>query len=300
MHKPLVTIFAPIYNAEPHLEKLFDSVLNQTYENIEFLLIDDMSTDGSAKVISEYAEKDNRVRLVRRKEKGGTAAKGEEFAIPLMRGEYYFYLSQDDFMDYDLIEKCMEKVEKTGAEVIVADMIWYYEDRKENKGIYPPQNDYDQILDPRRAFELSLDWKLHGYILRSMRVVRALNYKAKYYNSDEFYTRKSFLICNKVAFADTKAYYRQDNGEAITKSKHYFDIDIIHVNIQLLEVLIKYRYDRELIRKRWKSAVRQTVKYIPRSDFRKWNLYQKFYIVKGTFSALCKLIAIGLFFHLKK
>lgn len=295
MENPLITVLVPIYNAEPFLGKLFDSVLNQTYKNIEMICVDDISTDNSAQIIREYAKHDDRIRLISRKEKGGTAAKAEEFAIPYMRGEYYFFLSQDDFIDYDLLDKCIKKVRETQAEIIVPNMIWYYEEREENDGIYPPQNDYDQLINPRRAFELSLDWSLHGFVLKSMRIVKALNYKADYYNSDELYSRKAFLLCNKVAFVDAFVYYRQDNPSAITKSKHYFDVDMLHVNIQLLKLLIQYHYSKKMTRTQWYACLKQAVSFLRYWRFRKWDLRQRLYIIKGTGLAFCELILLSRF-----
>lgn len=295
MDTPLITILVPIYNAELFLENLFDSVLNQTYQNIEMLCIDDMSTDASAQIICEYARNDSRIRLISRREKGGTAAKAEEFAIPYMRGEYYFYISQDDFMDYDLLEKCMKRVWETQAEIVVPNLIWYYEERKSNMGIYPPNNDYDQIIDPRKAFELSLDWSLHGFVLKSMRIMKILNYKANYYNSDELYSRKAFLLCNKVAFANTSVYYRQDNPNAITKSKHYFDVDTAHVRIELLELLIHYHYDKNLIKDQWRYCLKQAIAYGRDWYLGQWNLRQRLYIIKGTGTALFRLILLSRF-----
>ncbi len=295
MENPLITILVPIYNAEPFLEKLFDSVLKQTYKNIEMICVDDMSTDASVHIITEYAKSDERVRLIKRKKKGGTASKAEEFAIPYMQGEYYFYLSQDDFMDYDLLEKCMNKIRETQADIVVPNLIWYYEDKKLNTGIYPLQNDYDQIIDSKKAFELSLDWSIHGFVLKSMRIVRDLNYKADYYNSDEFYSRKAFLLCNKVAYVNASIYYRQDNPNAITKKKHYFDVDTVHVRIQLLELLIHYHYNKNLIRQQWIYCIREAVAFSGQWYGNKWNKQQRLYIVKRIGSAYYKLALLSRF-----
>lgn len=288
---PLVTICVPIYNAEPFLEKLFDSILNQTYQNIELILIDDLSTDDSVQIIRKYTERDHRIRLICRKKKGGTAAKAEEFALPFIRGSWYIYLSQDDFMDYDLIEKCVIRARETKAEIIVPNLVWYYEKEEMRRVTYPPQCRFDQIIEARSAFMLSLDWSLHGFVMVSMRVRRAINYHVSYYNDDEFYTRKSFLLCNKVAFVDSCFYYRQDNPSAITKSKHYFDVDMINVRIKLLDLLIECRYEKRVIRKEWKFCFRLLLRYIRQSDFWKWNMSQKKYIVKGVAAALGKLLA---------
>lgn len=242
----LVSIVIPIYNAIRFIPELMDCLLNQTYRDIEFVFVNDFSTDDSFNVLNEYSKKDNRIKLLNRETKGGTAVKGIEYALSYLNGDYYFYLSQDDIIDYDLIEKCLIKSEELNADVVLPNMIWYYGDKTAPKhGFYPIMNNYDFTMAPKQAFKLSLEWKIHGFMFVKMELLKKVGVFATYYNSCEFYGRKRLLYANKIAFANTNFYYRQDNPEAITKKKKYIDIDYLSNDILLLKLLEENSYSKE-------------------------------------------------------
>lgn len=253
----LISIIVPVYNGAEFLPGLINSLQKQTYKNFEVLFIDDFSTDASADLIESLSKEDARFRLIHRETKGGTAAKGIEYGLPLCRGSYYFYLSQDDFIDADCLEKCHTKSVETGADVVCCNTVLYYgENDKNNPFRYPVNKNYGQILSSREAFYESLTWHLHGANLKKMSLVKKLGFEASYYNSCEFYNRIAYLYANKIAFADTNFYYRQDNPNAITKSIKYFTIDVLATDIMLFEFLIKEKFPIKQIRRRLNSLQR--------------------------------------------
>lgn len=93
--QPLVSIITPVYNSEKYLAQAIDSVIGQTHSGWELLLVDDCSTDGSAKIMAEYARQDSRIRCVYRAENGGAAA-ARNNALALAQGRYVAYLDADD------------------------------------------------------------------------------------------------------------------------------------------------------------------------------------------------------------
>lgn len=102
MAEPLISIIIPVYNVEPYLHKCLDSVLKQTYTNLEVMLIDDGSTDGSAGICHAYAAADKRIRLVRQENQGPGMARNK--GLDLCQGEYIFFIDADDYMDLDLLQ----------------------------------------------------------------------------------------------------------------------------------------------------------------------------------------------------
>lgn len=223
-----VSIVIPVYNGEKYLPRLIDSLRNQTYKNIEVLFVEDQSTDASREILNEICLKDGRFQVLIATHKLGNAVKGQEYALPFCTGAYYFFLSQDDFMDYDLIEKALKKSIEQNADVVLPNMVLYYENKENVKALdYPIDGNYKSYLSPKEAFWLSLSWKIHGFALRRMDLVKKVGIVAEYYNSCEYCLRKSYLSANKICFADTNYYYRQDNEEAITKGIKYFHVDIL-------------------------------------------------------------------------
>ena len=248
---PVVSVVIPIYNGEKYLEKLYDCLSNQTYQYLDIICVDDFSTDNSFATLQKFANLDSRFRVVKRNEKGGTAVKGAEFALPLCRGDFYFFLSQDDFIDYDLIETCVKKSLEQDADVVLPNMVLYTEGEKvEKEGKYPINDDYSQVLDPKSAFLLSLHWDIHGFALARMDLVRRIGIRAEYYNSCEYYMRKLYLHANKIVFCNTNFYYRQDNQDAITKTIKYFHIDVLTTDYMLYILLKGHDYSVDIVKKR--------------------------------------------------
>lgn len=293
--QPLVSIQVPIYNAEKYIPKLIDCLSNQTYKNIEVVLVEDFSTDNSYQLLKAYAEKDSRFKVIKRDTKGGNTVTGIVYSLPYLNGKYWIYLSQDDFIDYDLIEKCVEKAESTGAEMVCPNTMLYWEGKEPYKiSKYPLNNDYNYIISGREAFPLSLNWEIPGLSLELVSHLKSSGIKAEYWNSCEFYHRKSLLTVNKIAFADTNFYYRQDNPNAITQNLYYFSFDVLTTDIMLLKLLIENKYERKVILKRLKQLIRGfgswKRKFI--NNFDKFNDEQKLYIENTLIDARKDLYSI--------
>ena len=96
MDKEKVSIIVPMYNAEKFIGKTIESVLSQTYENWEMLIMNDVSTDNSLAVVNEYAKKDDRIKVVNT-EKNMGVVKGRNHLIDLANGKYIAFLDADDY-----------------------------------------------------------------------------------------------------------------------------------------------------------------------------------------------------------
>jgi len=99
---PLVSVIVPVYNVENYIEKCIESIIRQTYKNLEILLIDDGSTDKSSDLCEKYAERDSRIKIFH-KENGGLSD-ARNFGIEHAEGEYLTFIDSDDFVDEDYIE----------------------------------------------------------------------------------------------------------------------------------------------------------------------------------------------------
>ena len=101
--KGLVSVVVPVYNAEKYLEKCIDSILSQTYKNIELILINDGSKDGSLAVCNRFLENDERVRVISRENSGVSATRN--LGINTAKGKYLCFVDSDDFVENDYVEK---------------------------------------------------------------------------------------------------------------------------------------------------------------------------------------------------
>ncbi len=113
----LVSVVVPAYNIENYIKKCLDSLVNQTYKNLEILVIDDGSTDGTGRICDEVARKDERVKVFHRTNEGLSEARN--FGISKARGEYVALVDGDDYVDEDFVKDMWEAIEEAGADIAI-------------------------------------------------------------------------------------------------------------------------------------------------------------------------------------
>ncbi|NSW90264.1 MAG: glycosyltransferase [Firmicutes bacterium] len=123
----LVSIIVPIYNVEDHIRKCVNSILKQTYTNIEIILVDDGSNDKSSKICDEYAQLDDRIKVIH-KENGGVSS-ARNAGLSIANGKYIGFVDADDWIDIDMYEYLVQSIESNNCDIACCG---YY---KEHKGI---------------------------------------------------------------------------------------------------------------------------------------------------------------------
>ena len=113
----MVSVIVPIYNVEKYLRMCVDSILNQTYGDLQIILVDDGSPDRCGEICDEYAKKDKRIEVIH-KENGGLGY-ARNSGLELAKGEYVIFLDSDDWIDAGHIERLVAEAKKTNADVIV-------------------------------------------------------------------------------------------------------------------------------------------------------------------------------------
>lgn len=117
MNQPLVTIVLPIYNVEKYLNKCVESVINQTYRNLEILMVDDGSPDGCARICDGWAKRDSRVRVIHKQNQGLGMARNT--GIEHATGDYICFFDSDDYIREDTVEKTVKKILEQQADMAV-------------------------------------------------------------------------------------------------------------------------------------------------------------------------------------
>ena len=110
---PEISIIVPVYRAEKYLNACVDSILNQTYSDFELVLIEDGSPDQSGAICDEYAQKDDRVRVIHQPNQGQAAARNH--ALPMTQGKWLCYVDSDDAIHPQMLEHLHRAAEKSGA-----------------------------------------------------------------------------------------------------------------------------------------------------------------------------------------
>ncbi|MEZ4357074.1 MAG: glycosyltransferase family 2 protein [Eubacteriales bacterium] len=113
---PKVSVIVPIYNVEQHLKKCIDSIIGQTYTNLEIILVDDGSPDNCPAICDEYKGKDNRIKVIH-KENGGISD-ARNAGIKEATGKYIAFVDSDDWLDYDLLNDWVKCAERNNADAV--------------------------------------------------------------------------------------------------------------------------------------------------------------------------------------
>ena len=183
-----ISVVIPVYNVEKYLSECLDSVVNQTYKNLQIIIVDDGSTDSSGKICDEYAEKDDRITVVHQSNAGAGAAKNT--GLELINGDYFSIIDSDDYIELDMYEKMVNSLENYNADIVQClfkDL--FVNDSFDRK--YKIKGNYPKILTSKNFLkEYLYDWKY------------AIFWKI----DDEFFTYK--LVCNakKVVNIDNILY----------------------------------------------------------------------------------------------
>lgn len=114
----IISIIVPIYNVDQYLDKCINSIINQTYKNIEIILIDDGSTDNSLTICNNYSKQDSRIKVIHKENGGLSDARNK--GIEIAKGEYITFIDSDDYVDLDYVEILYNTITKYEADISIS------------------------------------------------------------------------------------------------------------------------------------------------------------------------------------
>ena len=123
---PLISVIVPVYNVEEFLPKCIDSIVNQTYQNLEILLVNDGSTDNCPTICDEWSEKDQRIRAIHQKNGGVSSARNA--GLDIMQGEYLMFVDSDDWLSLDAVEILYNRLIRDNCEMVIGQTMKIYDD----------------------------------------------------------------------------------------------------------------------------------------------------------------------------
>ena len=125
----LVSIIVPVYNVENYIDRCVESLVNQTYRNIEIILVNDGSLDDSLTLLEKWEMKDRRVVVVNKKNGGLSDARNA--GMKVAKGDYYLFIDSDDFVDIHMCEQMVSSLHEHESDIVVCDMKYLYDDGEE-------------------------------------------------------------------------------------------------------------------------------------------------------------------------
>lgn len=218
----LISVICPVYNVEKYLPKCIESILSQTYENLEVILADDGSTDNSGKICDEYAEKNGRIMVIH-KENGGLSD-ARNAGIDAANGAYIFFVDADDYIQNDTIEKLYNRIIKDGSDMAICNFKYVDENYSDipEKNIKTPIN--DELLSTRECL-MKLGGFKHWYYavawnkLYKRELFKDIRFPKGKSHEDEFVAHYIIGKCGSVSCVKEPLYYYvQRTGSIMAES----------------------------------------------------------------------------------
>ncbi|CDE24502.1 glycosyltransferase group 2 family protein [Clostridium sp. CAG:440] len=289
--KDLISIIVPIYNVEKYLNKCIESIVNQTYENIEIILIDDGSNDNSGIICDEYAKKDNRI-IVVHKENGGVSSARNK-GLKIAKGEWISFVDADDWIEQTFCQTLLNKVTQEQADIALCGYNRITDNRIEkinanNQEVFLNSNEYlVKSLNPQTGFGFCHMKLIKKEVLKSISfnerievgedalfniqlstyIKKAVFLKQPLYNYrinnqsvvkryDENYANK-YLKSMKIIEEYIWQEYNEENEENIEIKQNYYNFVAYH--IMLIIVNYCYHPDNKMCNAQRKNMLKEVI-----------------------------------------
>lgn len=189
----VVSIVVPIYNVEKYLYRCVDSILNQSYQNLEVILVDDGSPDNCGKICDEYAVKDSRVKVIHKYNGGLSDARN--YGLNYASGQYIIFIDSDDYIEKQLVERALGEIEKQDADVVIwgyfADFVDDNESLIDSQKRVPKKQVYDSKDSSFKVYSDLVGFI--GYAWNKM-------YRTDYLKTNNFKFEKGLSLVEDIVF----------------------------------------------------------------------------------------------------
>lgn len=248
MINPKVSIIVPVYNVENYLENCIESILNQTLQDIELILVNDGSTDGCRKICDEYAKKDNRITVIH-KDYGGVSS-ARNAGLDISKGKYIGFVDSDDYVDLEMYDKLYKLCESNNSDIAVCKL-----GRVINgKLINNEENLFIKDLNNNEAIEELFKGILYRFSLCNKLFKKScfkeISFPEGRIHEDLSTTYKLFANADKVTYTNYIGYfYVKRNNSILTKT----------YNEKRIEAFIGWNEIIEFMDKNYPNLMNQTV-----------------------------------------
>lgn len=218
-----ISVIIPMYNVENYIEQCITSIENQTYQNLEIIMVDDGSSDLTLMKAKQLKEKYNNIKLI--SQKNGGQAKARNIGLSVAKGEYISFIDADDFISKKMYEIMLSKMKKNNLDLIEAN----YQDvfmQKNKYGIkYTIKNiDENSIYNGKEYFELKPSLSPCNK-LYSFNYLKKINFKCSegHYAEDAYDTSNIILKSSRIMYIDEVVYYYRRDNENSTRNNSNID-----------------------------------------------------------------------------
>ena len=247
--EPLISVIVPVYKVEKYLDRCVSSLLAQTYQNVEILLVDDGSPDNCPKMCDAYEEKHDKIRVIHQENKGLSGARNT--GIDQAKGEYLAFVDSDDLWSPYFLESLYKALKENNADI--SQCRWEYMHGDELKENYNPQASVTCFTGREMLANLYIQTGAYYVVawnkLYKKELFEMIRYPEGRIHEDEATTYKLFDLAKKCVFVDNAlyGYFVGSGGTSITRNGfHLKKLDWRHANKERVKYFIEKDY-QELI-----------------------------------------------------
>ncbi|MCC8073619.1 MAG: glycosyltransferase, partial [Clostridiales bacterium] len=234
MNEDKISVIVPIYNCEQYIERCVKSIINQSYKNIEIILVDDGSTDASPKICDSFAQKDSRVKVIHKSNSG--VAHSRECGVLQSSGDYITFVDSDDWIKSDMLEHLYRLIKSGDYRIASCDYELKFDENilDENTPVKTVELDFCDMI--KYLFDYSL-WSIWAKLYKRDLYFKAEKPKEKLtVGEDLLQNYFIFKMTDKMIVSNKKGYiYFRHKGSVMAK-----DVDIDRLNNQLKSYRIIY------------------------------------------------------------
>lgn len=231
-----ISVIVPVYNVENYLTECVDSILNQTYNNYEILLIDDGSIDNSSQICDAYVERNEKIKVIHTENKGLSAARN--LGTEKVQGDYIFYLDSDDYIENNLLERMLKIVDQYNVDIVCGNFKYMYPDR--TVIAINAEKEYE-VLDSYEAMrELIKGKKIQNFAwgkLIKKEIAQSNKFPAGKLFEDMYWTHYIIDQAEKVAIDYQSFVYYRQRENSISYSFNVKSLDQLDGMIQRKEFI---------------------------------------------------------------
>lgn len=259
-----VSIVVPIYNVEKYINKCVDSILNQTYKNLQVILVDDGSPDNCGKIADEYAKKDFRIEVIH-KENGGLSD-ARNFGVKEVTGDFTLFVDSDDWLDKNMVETMVYTINKFNADVVQAGFYYAYEDHLLYDDRYYPETSKPIVLNNNELMrELVINEKVKNFAwgkLYKTSLIKDIPFKKGVLFEDVFWAHNVMKNVIKYVIIHKPLCYYLQRDDSIVAS----------YSIRNLDILKGLKERHKFIENNYKELTNKSLNLILRTSMFHYNL----------------------------
>ncbi|MDR7073367.1 glycosyltransferase family 2 protein [Fictibacillus barbaricus] len=224
-----VSVVVPIYKVEKYIHRCIDSILNQTYKNLEIILVNDGSPDRCGKIAEDYGSKDNRIKVIH-KENGGLSD-ARNYGMKQVTGEFTMFVDSDDWLEIEMINNMVNSAITNKADVVQSAFYYAYEDKLLLDRIYDSQNASPEILDKKTLMhELVTNEKVKNFAwgkLYKTEIIRDIPFKKGVLFEDVFWAHHVMHRVNTFLMLKQPYYNYYQRNDSIVATYTIRNLDMI-------------------------------------------------------------------------